>query len=173
MLKMKKLKDKLSPFKSTSGYHGNVVLNFTNNSKKELSCYADAFHDAGKILVNDIKTRNGYSDLEACPIVFLYRHALELHFKSMLIIGKDVLLFKKKDIPIEKDEIYSTHSLLKLLPAVKFVIEEVGWSWDLGIEGFKKFDHFKIFIEAIDYIDPMSFAFRYPINKKVEIVDYH
>lgn len=69
---------------------GNVVLNFTGAPKRELALIGNEYFDAAKVLIERLAQKAGYSDLEAYPIVFLYRHALELYFKAVLSLGNDL-----------------------------------------------------------------------------------
>jgi hypothetical protein len=56
--------------------HGNVVLNFTSFPKGDLCVYAHAYQQAANSLVEEFRGKPYYSDAEASPIVFLYRHAV-------------------------------------------------------------------------------------------------
>jgi|ERR1700686_1898472 len=51
--------------------HGSVVLNLTSYAKSDLQSYARAYHEAANSLVQVFRGKAGYSDAEACPIVFL------------------------------------------------------------------------------------------------------
>jgi hypothetical protein len=57
---------------------GNVVLNFMGAPKRELALIGDEYFEAAKVLMGSLAQKGSYSDLKAYPIVFLYRHALEL-----------------------------------------------------------------------------------------------
>jgi hypothetical protein len=59
--------------------HGNVVLNFTRHAKGDLHIYARGYQQAASALVEVFCPKPDYSDAESCPIVFLYRHAIELY----------------------------------------------------------------------------------------------
>ena len=72
----------LSPFGGSTP-KGNVCLNFTKIPEDSFLEYGRRFHDAAKLLTNSFKAKRGYSDAEACPIVFLYRHTLELYVKGV------------------------------------------------------------------------------------------
>jgi len=144
--------------------HGNVVLNFMGSPASEFGHYAGAFHDAGKLLVNQIAQSQGYSDLQVCPIVFLYRHALELYLKQIINIGNNILRLSGKEPILEKKD----HKLSQLVPAIKGIFDAVEWEWKLDIDGMANDKDFQKFLEDFERIDPMSFAFRYPTTKKGE-----
>ena len=64
-------------FKSDS-VHGNVVLNFSRSLVCDLCAFAQGYHSAGKRLAEQMRSSRGYHEYDGYPIVFLYRHALEL-----------------------------------------------------------------------------------------------
>src|SRR4051812_30151389 len=66
-------------------YH--TVLNWHNDAPGELRFYARSFHKAARTLIENWELDRGHapSDWDACPVVFLYRHALELYLKSVLL----------------------------------------------------------------------------------------
>jgi hypothetical protein len=158
----KKIKSKLF---TPSHKHGNAVLNFMNNSKREFAAYGSAFHKAGQQLAKEMISRGGYSDLEACPIVFMYRHALELYLKGIIMYGIDIMAVKGK--PIEKImQEFNTHNLSNLLPAIKKIFKEVDWVWKTDVEGIRSFEELALFIKDLEKVDSSSFTFRYPVDKK-------
>jgi hypothetical protein len=67
-----------SLFQVGSG-RGNVVLLRSESAETLFAPLARQFHLAGKLLVQQTMSQPGYNDLAACPIVFCYRHALELY----------------------------------------------------------------------------------------------
>ena len=151
-------------FAATSG-HGNVVLNFRNSPKTEFGPYANAFHEAGKTLAERLSARAGYSDLEACPIVFLYRHAMELHIKAIIVTGNDILELSGQ-VPIIKTEDLGSHRIHALVPALKQIFVFLGWAWDFEISGMSNPEDFEQLLQYIEELDPLSYSFRYPTTKK-------
>lgn len=77
-------------FKAGTGF-GNAVLNFRDRADDEFDLYAQAFHRSGQLLAEQMLSKSGYNDLDACPIIFLYRHALELYLKAIARIGRTIL----------------------------------------------------------------------------------
>ena len=71
------------------------------NPASEFSVYALAFWRGGGLLAQSLASRQGYRDLDACPIVFLYRQALELYMKAIVRRGKSLLSIdgEKSTIP--------------------------------------------------------------------------
>lgn len=53
--------------------------------------YPTAYQQAASKLVEVFRAKPYYSDAEACPIVFLYRHAIELYLKAILLWGEGLV----------------------------------------------------------------------------------
>ena len=67
------------------GYN-NTVLNWHREPEKEFHLYGEAFWNAAKTLLqNDALDRLPIASFDASVIVYLYRHALELFLKEILI----------------------------------------------------------------------------------------
>lgn len=145
----------------TGNKHGDVVLNFHHIPKDDFGSYAEAYHEAAKILAKNMEAKGIYSDLDACPIVFLYLHALELVCKGILLINKDL----KNGISFKEDELWK-HGVVRLLPKIKSIFEHVGWRWDKGLGGFSDFEDLIEYLKSVEVVDPRSFSFRYPIDKR-------
>lgn len=146
--------------------HGNVVLNFTSYPKGELSVYALAYREAADVLIENFKQRNWYSDMDACPIVFLYRHSIELYLKAIILWGAGLVRLQSGE-DINTDRLFETHKFGDLLPAVKRIFREAGWL-NNGASGVKfgTFAEIDKLILSFEQIDPKSYAFRYPIDRK-------
>jgi len=157
----------LVPGLKSPPYPRNPVFNFLGRPKEEFDVYAGAFHRAAKTLADKMFSRAGIHDLDACPIIFLYRHAFELYLKSVVLRGSKLLrLLGKADID---DEVFlNDHSLIKLLPALKLIFEAVKWEWDFEKEGFHTYEDFCKLVNRLEEITSKSFAFRYPVSKNGE-----
>ena len=147
--------------------HGNVVFNFLGNPIDDLVAFAQGYHTAGKILVEKMENSTGYRDYEGYPILYLYRHALELFIKAIVYKGAKLLkLISNKSLNTEK--LFKEHKLSIFLPAIKIIFNEINWKWNFEISGLKSFKDFSDFIREIDSMDPHSYIFRYPIKKTRE-----
>ena len=143
--------------------HGNVVLNFTSYPKGERTVYALAYRDAADTLVENFKQRNWYSDVDACPVVFLYRHSIELYLKAIILWSAGLVRLQSGE-HINTDNLFATHRFKDLLPPVKRIFKEAGWLEQKTSEvRFGTFEEIEKLIFAFEEIDPISFAFRYPI----------
>lgn len=148
----------------------NVVLNFRRSPDSEFGAYADAFHEAARLLAENLLQRPGYSDLEALPIVFLYRHAVELYLKAIVILGGNLLVVNGEEIDSgELQRMMGSHRLTPLLPHVSRILAAVGMKWSVDEPPeFRSFDDLTQVLREIEEVDANSFAFRYPINRRGE-----
>lgn len=145
--------------------HGNVVLNFTSHPKGELSVYALAYREAADVLIENFKQRKFYSDMDACPVVFLYRHSIELYLKAIILWGAGLVRLQSGE-DINTDRLFETHKFGDLLPAIRRIFKEAGWlnNSATGVR-FGNFAEIEELILAFEQIDPRSHAFRYPIDR--------
>jgi hypothetical protein len=163
---MKKTSKHYSVF--ISGYQfGDVTFNFLNRDPiNELHIFADGYHRAGKELVEKLLVDSGYGcNYLTFPILFLYRHSLELYFKAIVYTGGRLLGLITSE-KIDDKKLLSKHELTIWLPAIKKIFDHMGWEKDFQAIGIDTFDDFKKLIEEIEKIDPGSYSFRYPVTKK-------
>ena len=97
--------------------------------------------------------------------MFLYRHALELYIKAIILTGNDILILSNQNPLVESKDLGS-HRLYSLIPAIKQIFCFLGWTSDFEIPGMKDLNDFEKFLQNIEKIDPNSFSFRYPTTKK-------
>ena len=164
LLKIRKnKKGKLwATFFSRERFHGNVVLNFMRFPKGELAAYARAYHEVAQHLVKRIASTH-YRDPDACPIVFLYRHAVELYLKAVILWGNSILQLNGKPIVVHKN-IFAEHRLGVLLKSVEPILRFQGWLDNWGNPHFKNFQDAKKLIKELEEFDPRSYSFRYPVD---------
>lgn len=105
--------------------HGSVVLNFMNRPASEFSLYAAAFWRGGRLLAQSLAAKGGYRDLDACPIVFLYRHALELYMKAIVRRGKSVLSVAGEKLVIPPKAL-QRHELPPLIEPIRKIFTHLG-----------------------------------------------
>jgi hypothetical protein len=94
-------------------FHGNVVLNFMRFPQGEFAAYGRSYHEAANRLVTSMGSGH-YRDPDACPIVFLYRHAVELYLKAIIHWGNMLLRINSRSIVAHKN-IFQEHRLGVLL----------------------------------------------------------
>ena len=95
----------------------------------------------------------------AFPIVYNYRHVLELYLKGMLMAGEAALLLA--DQPGIDENVFKEHSFQKLRPELERVFDVLGIPYDLGIEGFRTKTQFRNLLADMDAMEV-----RYPVNTK-------
>jgi hypothetical protein len=153
----------IHPFFRGAGPHGNVVFNFRGAAPDDLPAYAEGYHMAGRALVEKLAAAHGYADYEGYPILFLYRHALELNMKALIYRGSKYLgLMTDRNIDAEK--FFGSHDLPRFLPPLREIFDHMGWHGDLNLPGLKTWEDFCGIVRAIDELDHGSYSFRYPMN---------
>lgn len=122
---------------------------------------AEAYLKAGTKLLESFKGGNGLTDFDAYPIIFLYRHALELFIKDILLMGnKFARALADRVIETPFQQIVSGHRLSRHADKLRKIFAAVDWKDD----DFRyNWDHF---LETIDRIDADSMTFRYTLDKK-------
>ena len=91
-----------------------------------------------------------------CPIIWLYRQALELHLKAL--VGEGTNFLKSKTDPIS---LYCTHSLRWLAQIVCQVIKALGWESDFTCEGVSNLTEFSSLVNEIESLDAVSCAVHF------------
>ena len=135
-------------------------LNWQNVPRKKYGSYARTFHNAAKALAahTDLD-RSAGSDWDACPVVSLYGHALELHLKA-LVLGDGInFLSQKPDLEF----VYRTHSLGRLLK-MAWEIVTCAWKKNLTLEAAQNLIFIRTVVEDLDVGGPGSYAFRYAVD---------
>lgn len=136
-------------FRECSDWQNNALL-YGCGSRWET--YTAGYRMAAESLVQRV-IEEGTQDLLIYPIVFLYRHYIELRLKELLLSGNRLL---KRPVKVEKE-----HNIQRLWCKCREIIKAV---WP---------DEDKLFLEVIEdrigqfcSVDPKSMAFRYPEDLK-------
>lgn len=114
--------------------------------------YVVGYKEAADALVETVSMRKGTADSLVFPIVFLYRHYLELRMKLLLEEGRRLLGVDHKAV--------AEHDLSVLWPKVRGILTDIFPNSDQS-----DFDAIDALIEQFKQVDPRSTSFRYP-NKK-------
>jgi hypothetical protein len=149
-------------FRPGKRMHGNVVLNFMGSSKTEFGPYGGAFWRAGRLLAKSLVAKRGYNDLDALPIVSLYKHALELYMKAIVRRGRSVLSIEGKKLKVRSGALVR-HELRRLLKPIREIFTQMGWTWTIDMEGVKSFEDFEALVRDIDRLGDV---WRYPVDKE-------
>jgi len=150
----------------------NVLLNWQGTPEEEFTLYAEAYHLVAKEALAALKEYqdSGFhkvpiDDFRAYPIVFLYRHSLELWMKAVILTGAPMLMMKS-NIQINRDKLLNTHILDTLRQNIEQIFAAYEWEWDLGTKHFRTLQDFRNVISELHNVDTRSFAFRYPLDNK-------
>ena len=103
---------------------------------------------------------NPLADSDISPVVFMYRHALELHLKALVLFEGGNFLATKPDAL----SVHKTHSVSWLAQFVCQIITALKWEEEFKCEGIGSLGDFKTVIEELNAVDPGSYVFRLPVK---------
>ncbi|HHU1696315.1 TPA: hypothetical protein ACUA5C_004966 [Escherichia coli] len=133
---------------SDSDWHNNACLNYMPDHG---TAYTEGYRRAADILINHIDESGRDQDFLVCPVLFLYRHHLELLIKQ--IIGLALALAEDPDKhQYKKDD----HNLNNLWPVAQKLILEVDDSYRPS-----DFRLVKEVVKALHQADERATDFRY------------
>lgn len=149
-------------FDAPIGTSGNALLNWTGAPLHELTAYAHSYRTAAMSLVS-MQEQIVHSEVgeRALPIIFLYRHALELYLKA-IVLKAALLTINEEELPLALPKLWREHRLTALARMVEPVIS-ASTKWPLTWNGDLK-ERINTIAAQIDEIDPGSYTFRYPVN---------
>jgi hypothetical protein len=140
----------------------NTVLNWLSNQQSMFFLYGQAFWQAAKeLLRNEALDVMPIASFDACVIVYLYRHALELFMKEILLTGGCLI----DPRPSPDDVINKGHSLTNLLKDVRRIFIQCGWDKDFSSNKVTSLDDLTAIVDEFENVDRSSFCFRYPVKK--------
>jgi hypothetical protein len=131
------------------------------HSQDDLFFHASAFHKAAESLAASFQPdANDFGHFDAFPIVFIYRHALELHLKT-IVLGEG-----GKFLPTEPDPISvsNSHSVSWLAQFVSQIVIALKWENEFKCEGVKNLVDFRKTVATVNSVDPGSYNFRLPFD---------
>ncbi len=134
-------------------WRNNAMLGWTHFP---LDLYASGYKDAADALLSALSQRKASLDSVIYPLVFLYRQGLELQLKMILPLAR-----RMTDAPIKLDH---RHGLMPLWAELRSLLEVLD-----PRENDAELPAIEDFIRQLDEVDPQSFAFRYPTDKKGEV----
>ena len=137
------------------------ILNWHNVPEGEFFFYARAFRTAAKKMALAVELDPGpFTKFAACPVVFMYRHALELHLKALILGDGSNFLATKPD----RLSVYKTQSVSWLSQFVCQIVTTLNWQREFRCEGIETLADFKTFVEDVNSINPGPYSFRYPAS---------
>ena len=90
---------------------------------------------------------------DACPVILLYRQAVELHLKALVGEGANFL-----PTPTDHITLYKTHSLRWLAQIVCQIIKAVKWESDFRCHGISTLAEFSATVAELESLDPVACA---------------
>ena len=120
--------------------------------------YSTGYKEAGDLL---IENADNNTDFLVYPIVFLYRHCIELRLKQISIEGNKLLKTQVFTESKMNDILFSKHDLDLLWSYSKTIIGKL-----FPDESEEKLSSIKKMIDCFSIMDSTSFKFRYPVDTK-------
>src|SRR5262245_12930551 len=120
-------------------------------SHEQWQGYAEGYRLAADLLVQHVSDTKSNQDFLIYPIVFLYRQAIEVALKYLLLTGSQLLDLK----PV----IPNQHRLVPLWKQCRVILERV---WPEGPK--EELDAVGEVLHQFDGRDPVSTVFRYPVD---------
>jgi hypothetical protein len=125
-----------------------------NGGDIEIALYARSLSNAAKILIETLDLKpNPKTAWDACPIILLYRQAVELHLKALVGEGGNFL-----PSPTDAITLYKTRSLRWLAQIVCQIIKTVRWENEFKCEGVASLADFSGIVNELEALDPVSYA---------------
>lgn len=149
------------PFYKRMNDTSNFVLSWTGDPKNDFGVFAKGYVFAAEQLAKRLLQLPHFSDYEAYPVVFLYRHALELSLKH--VIYRCAELGALREIESIKDELYNNHKIAELVEAAATSLS-ILFPGDVMLATL--IPRCRETCRELSEIDPDSFSFRYPMDKR-------
>ena len=158
-----------SEFLDGAGGSWEVNLNSTGFQHIDLlQDYARAYHKAARRVVEGFRQTlqredwsKNHRDTDAHPIVFLYRQALELYLKTIIVWGRPLRCLRGGS-PKPREQF--DHNLAKMLPSVKEIFGLIDCSSIWIAPTFQSFADIARVVQVFNEF-PHD-AFRYPIDNR-------
>ncbi len=125
-----------------------------NGGDIEIGFYARSLHKAAKNLIATLDLEpNPKAAWDACPVILLYRQALELNLKVLVDAGCNFL-----PSPTDHITLYTTHSLRWLAQIVRQIIRTVKWESEFKCEAVSSLADFSALVSELEELDPVAVA---------------
>ena len=148
------------PFYNQLSDSSNFVSNFTRDPIEDLGVYSRGYKFAADSLTKELLEKAHFPDYEAYPVVFLYRHALELSLKH--VVSAAALLAKytfRSDVACTFER---NHEIKPLAISVVRICKKL-FPKDTTLQ--EKCALIRETCGELSDLDPESFSYRYPIKK--------
>jgi hypothetical protein len=148
-------------FYESSDWQYNCVSCFSGDMRKHFGTYAKGYRLAAVAVAERTLSSGHIPDYCGYPIIFLFRHAFELHLKNVIYGLATLAAFKRiGDIDIG---LYNNHNLSALAGRATGLLNRL-FPKDEGIVALT--EQMSTTAEEFAQIDKDSFSYRYPIDVK-------
>jgi hypothetical protein len=140
-----------------------------NGGDAEILRYSRSLQKAAGTLVEKLDLdQNAETEWDTCPVVLLYRQALEIHLKFLVGEGSNFLRTR-----IDPISLAGTHSLRWLGQIVCQIIRAVGWESDFICEGVSSLAEFSALVNEVEAFDPVARAIRLGAKDPAAVSAYY
>ena len=142
-------------YSAPRGTYGNALLNWGNHAPSDVVSYAVSYRNAAHGLIAVCERRDvGDIDAGACPVIFLFRHAIELYLKAM-VYRLARLSVDDQELRLVLPWLWREHSLMRLMRMAQPVLTAMTDSLPLALRAIDEDElHF---LSDLDRIDPGSY----------------
>jgi hypothetical protein len=132
-----------------------------NGGDIEIGFYARSLHKAAKTLIATLDLEpNPKTAWDGCPILRLYKEAVELHLKALVDEGSNFLKERTDPLTLAK-----THSLRWLAQIVCQIIKAVRWEHEFKCDGVSSLADFSALVSELETLEPVAVA-MFPGNRR-------
>ena len=125
-----------------------------NGADVELLLYSRSLCKSAQALIGTLDlTPNPKTAWDACPVILLYKQAVELTLKALVGEGSNFL-----PSPIDPITLSKTHSLRWLAQIVCQIIKAVRWEAEFKCEGIASIADFSALVNELESLDPVTTA---------------
>lgn len=126
--------------------------------------YTEGYRIAARTLAKQVCETGEDRDLLIFPIIYLYRHHLELRLKRLIVVGA-FLIDKTLDEP-EIKQVTTKHNLNDLWTTLKPFLRSVNETWEGDPIPTEDLDGIDSYVKQLTKVDPDSQAARYEFSTK-------
>lgn len=140
-----------SRFDKTRNQKAASFESWHNGADMEIHLYGKALRSTAKNLLRKLESEaSTQAQWDVCPIILLYRQAMELHLKAVVSEGSGFLKVKVDPITL-----FTTHSTRWLAQIVRQIVKAVGWERQFVCDGVTNLTAFSTKVAQIDALDPV------------------
>jgi hypothetical protein len=153
------------PFQSSGDpWEPNVVLNWNDVGLEDFLPYAMGYRQAAEILwqANERLRMGSFADFEIPPLIYLFRHSVELGIKNALLKSRAIARLNGQK-PQYDNWVLQTHDLAGLWVELTNALSAIA-AEDFLPSVAAMTSHTAV-LDEFDRIDKGSYSFRYPTRK--------